>query len=142
MSKKIIWLSALLLSLFVVQPTVACSVSNSKHCHCNDHKKLSKALNLTADQKAKIKAIRAQAKSGFKANYKQLHDLRVQINALAQTDTVDETKLDSLINQRNKIRAAMIKSQVMMQHQIYMLLTAQQKQQYLEIKKQQAAKHS
>lgn len=142
MSKKIIWLSALVLSLIIGQTSIACSVSNSKHCHCNGHKQLSNALKLTEEQKVKIKAIRVQTRNALKANYKQLKALRLQINALARTDKMDEAKLDALISQRNKIKTVMLKSHVMMKHQIYTLLTAQQKQQYQEMKKKQEARHS
>lgn len=137
--KKFVWLSIVTLALIIGQPAVACSTEKcqSKHCHCDKHAKLSNHLNLTKEQKVKIKAIRIQARNNLKANYQQLKALRLQINALAQAEKVDEVKLDNLINQRNQVNGIMQKSHVLMQNQIYNLLTAQQKQKYIEFKKQQ-----
>ncbi|MBL7478946.1 Spy/CpxP family protein refolding chaperone [Legionella bononiensis] len=144
MSKKLIWLSVITLALIIGQPSYACPAEKnpSKSCHCNDSKKISQNLNLTHDQKAKIKAIRVQAKTQLKSSYKQLKVIRAQINDLIKAEKIDEAKLDNLINQRSKIKGAMLKSHILMRHQIYSLLTAQQKQQYQEIKNMHEHHHA
>ena len=141
MIKKIIWLSTLILALTIGQQSIACSAENkSKNCHCGE-KKLSNSLNLTDDQKLKIKALRIQSRNALKTNYQQLKALRNQINAMVKMDKIDEGKLDSLIAQRNKIKAVMMKSHIMMRHQICSLLTDKQKIQFNEMKKKREANH-
>ena len=138
MNKKLIWLSAAAFALTMGQPGFASSTDNhqTKPCHCNDNKNPSNKLNLSDEQKVKIKAIRADAHKTLKANYQQSKALRSEINKLALEDKIDESKLDSLINQRNKLKTAMLKSHVLMKHQIYSLLTDKQKLQYKEMMKQ------
>ncbi len=135
MSKKLIWLSTIVLVLTLGQSSFAC-IGDTKHC--NPHHrfdKLAQELNLTADQKAKIKAYKEKAKASFKENYGQLRLLRSEINSLVQADKIDEAKLDTLIEKVNKIRASMLKNKIMMQHQMFSLLNDQQKAKFLELKK-------
>lgn len=135
MGKKLIWLSTIVLVLTLGQSSFAC-IGDTKQC--NPHHrfdKLAQELNLTADQKAKIKAYKEKAKASFKENYGQLRLLRSEINSLVQADKIDETKLDTLIEKVNKIRASMLKSKIMMQHQMFSLLNDQQKTKFLELKK-------
>lgn len=143
MNKKSVWLSAVALSLMIGQVSFAATESSkSKPCTCHHNsQRLSEKLNLTAEQKAKIKAIRTQTHTQLKADKEQLKTLKLQMNALANNDKVDEAKLNSLIDQRNKIKGAMLKKEVMMQNQIYNTLTAQQKIQYKELKAKWAAKN-
>ena len=142
MSKKFIWLSAITLILSLVQPSFACT-GNDKHCNTHHRfDKLAKELNLTTDQKAKIKAYREQVRAHLKSNYAQLRSLREQINNLVKADTIDEAKLDSLIEQVNKIRGSMLKRKVMMQHEMYTLLNEKQKAKFLELKKKWLSDHN
>nr|WP_238147823.1 hypothetical protein [Legionella pneumophila] len=71
-----------------------------------------------------------QAQKSIKENYRQLKAIKEQINALIANEKLDEAKLDSLINQRNKIAGTMLKNRVMMKNQIYNQLTNEQKSQY------------
>ncbi|RUR15060.1 periplasmic heavy metal sensor [Legionella sp. km535] len=144
MSKKLIWLSAITLALFIGQPSFACPAEKnpSQPCHCNDSKKTSQNLNLTQEQKAKIKAIRVQARTQLKTSHKQLKVIRDQIDALIKAEKIDEAKLDQLISQRSKIKDAMLKTHILMRHQIYSLLTPQQKQHYQEIKSAHEQHHA
>lgn len=132
MSNKSICLAALALVFTLGQPVFANTISptQSKPCHCHDHKKLLNQLNLTQEQKTKIKTIKMQAQKTIKENYRQLKAIKEQINALIANEKLDEAKLDSLINQRNKIAGAMLKNRVMMKNQIYNQLTNEQKSQY------------
>ncbi|QMT60382.1 Spy/CpxP family protein refolding chaperone [Legionella sp. PC997] len=133
--KKFIWLSTIALTLILGQPSFAC-IDDSKHC--NSHRqfdKLAQELNLTADQKAKLKAYKENATANFKEHYAQLRILRSQINSLVKTDKINETKLDALIEKVNKIRASMLRSKIMMQHEMFALLNDNQKAKFLELKK-------
>ena len=140
--KKLIWLSTIALVLIIGQPSFAC-IGDSKQC--NSHQrfdKLAQELNLTADQKAKLKAYKEKAKTNFKENYAQLRILRSQINSLVKTDKIDEAKLDVLIEKVNKIRASMLKSKIMMQHEMFALLNDDQKAKFLELKKKWLMEHN
>ncbi|WP_298622121.1 Spy/CpxP family protein refolding chaperone [uncultured Legionella sp.] len=144
MIKKFIWLSVCALALIIGQPSFACPAEKNptKHCHCNDIKSSANQLNLSDEQKAKIKTIKSQARVSFKANRDKLKALRQQINTLARAEKIDEAKLDNLISQISKIKSAQLKNHILMRHQIYTLLTDKQKQQYQEIMKQHEQKHS
>lgn len=143
MIKKFIWLLACALALMIGQTSYACPAENNpaKHCHCNEIKSSMNQLNLTSEQKVKIKAIKAQTRASSKVNREQLKNLRQQINILAKAEKIDEAKLDNLINQRSKIKSAQLKNHILMRHQIYTLLTDKQKQQYQEMMKQREQKH-
>lgn len=135
MSKKLLWLSTIVFVLTVGQPSFAC-LGDSKYC--NSHHRfdnLAQELNLTADQKAKIKAYKEKARSTLKENYVQLRLLRGQISAMIQADKIDEAKLDALVDKVSKIRGSMLKNRIMMQHQMYSLLNEKQKAEFLELKK-------
>ena len=135
MSKKLIWISAFTLALFLGQPSFA----QEKHQQLD---KLAAELNLTSEQQAKVKALKEQGYADMKANLTQLKALRGQIGDLVKADKIDEAKLDSLVEQINKIRGSMLKSRILMQHQMYSLLTEQQKAKFLELKKKWDEKHS
>lgn len=142
MSKKLIWISAFTLALFLGQPSFA-------HCHhkqCDEkHQQLDKLateLNLTPEQQAKVNALKEQGHADMKANLTQLKALRGQIGDLVKANKIDEAKLDSLVEQINKIRGSMLKNRILMQHQMYSLLTEQQKAKFLELKKKWDEKHS
>ncbi|HAT2138058.1 TPA: Spy/CpxP family protein refolding chaperone [Legionella pneumophila] len=132
MSKKSICLATLALIFTFGQPVFANSseATQTKPCHCHDHKKILSQLNLTQEQKTKIKTIKIQAQKSIKENYRQLKAIKEQINSLIANEKLDEAKLDSLINQRNKITGTMLKNRVMMKNQIYNQLTNEQKSQY------------
>ncbi|MCW8443694.1 Spy/CpxP family protein refolding chaperone [Fluoribacter gormanii] len=142
MNKKLIWLATLALVLSLGQPSFAC-IGDLKHCNSHHQfDKLAQELNLSADQKAKLKAYKEKAKVDFKENYAQLRLLRSQINSLVKTDKIDEAKLDALIEKVNKIRASMLKSKIMTQHQMFALLNDNQKAKFLELKKKWFMKHN
>jgi len=145
MNNKLAWIPALALGFIIAQPGFADSTATqqpAKNCGGTLHgyKELSGKLNLTDEQKVKIKALKDQLMTNSKASYQQLKALRQQMGMLAGSDTVDEAKLDALISQRNQIKATLIKNRVMMQHQIYTMLTDQQKAQYMAMKKKWAEK--
>lgn len=141
MSKKLIWLSALVFAFVLGQPGFACDKSNP---HCSMHQrfdKLAQELQLTPEQKAKMKTYKEQARASMKANHAQLKALRGQINTLVKSDKIDEAKLNGLVEQVNKIRGNMLKNRIMMQHELYSILTDKQKAKYQELKQGWEKKH-
>ena len=134
MNKKFIWLSAFVLALTFGQASIACG-GNSKHCSAHHRfDKLASELELTPEQKEKINTYKEQARSSMKANYAQLKSLRGEISKLVQADKIDEAKLDSLVEQVNKIKGSMLKNRIMVQHEMYTLLTDKQKAKFQELK--------
>ncbi|KTD60164.1 envelope stress induced periplasmic protein [Legionella sainthelensi] len=139
MNKKLISLAAFTLIITLGQSSFACS-NDSKHCNHSD--KLAKELNLTPEQEAKLQTYKEKAQANFKTNYSQLRTLRTQINSLIESDKIDETKLDSLIDQIDKIRGSMLKTKIMMQHQMFTILDAKQKAKFLKLKKKWYLDHN
>ncbi|HHT0591719.1 TPA: Spy/CpxP family protein refolding chaperone [Legionella anisa] len=134
MSKKLLWVSTIALALTFGQPSFAC-IGDSKQCD-SQHRfdRLAQELNLNADQKAKLKAYREKARASLKENYAQLRLLRNQINSLIKTEKIDEAKLDVLVEKVNKIRGSMLKTRIIIQHQMLTLLNDKQKAKFLELK--------
>lgn len=142
MNKKLISLVAITLIITFGQSSFACS-GDSKHCNTHHRSdKLAKELNLTPEQEAKLQTYKEKAQANFKTNYAQLRTLRTQINSLIESDKIDEAKLDSLIDQINKIRGSMLKNKIMMQHQMFTILDAKQKAKFLKLKKKWYLDHN
>ncbi|MGM9453913.1 Spy/CpxP family protein refolding chaperone [Legionella bozemanae] len=134
MNKKFILLSTIVLGLLLGQPSFAC-IGDSKHCNSHHRfDRLAQELNLNAAQKAKLKAYREKARASLKENYAQLRLLRNQINSLLKAEKIDEPKLDALIEKVNRIRGSMLKTRIIIQHQMFALLNDKQKAKFLELK--------
>ncbi|WP_207384182.1 Spy/CpxP family protein refolding chaperone [Legionella nagasakiensis] len=89
--------------------------------------KISQELNLTADQKEKIKAIKEEARKSLQANKEEMISIRTQVKELIKSDKIDEAKLNKLLEQKKEILASKMKTKIMMKNQIYNVLNAQQK---------------
>lgn len=140
--KKLSWLVTIALALIFGQPSFASCDEDQKHCSAHHRfDKLAMELELTPEQKTKIKAYKDQSRASMKASYTQLKALRSQINELIKSDKIDDAKLDNLVAQVNKIKGAMLKNRIMMQHEMYSLLTEKQKVKYQELKKKWEDKH-
>ncbi|MGQ3891168.1 Spy/CpxP family protein refolding chaperone [Legionella sp. CNM-4043-24] len=140
MIKKIALLPLLLLTL-VMSPSVSADSDKSDTCSCKHAmKKMMNSLQLSSDQQAKIKAIKAQARPVIKDYWKQMGQITVQINSMTTSDKVDEASLDALIKQKTDLYSKIMKNRIMTKNQIYHVLTAQQQQQYQELMKQLQSK--
>ncbi len=98
-----------------------------------DH--VAEILKLNDAQLTKIKNIKAQFKIGQKANWVQMKTLREQINQQIQSNTMDQLKIDSLINTKTQLIGSMLKGKIMAKHLIYGVLNIQQKAQYQQMQK-------
>lgn len=94
------------------------------------------ALNLDASQQAKIKSIKDQLKQSQQANWEQMKSIRSQIHDLVAADSLDNSKLDSLINQKKELLGQMMKAKITAKQQIYSVLNADQKSQFKQLMKQ------
>ncbi|KTD01913.1 Spy/CpxP family protein refolding chaperone [Legionella feeleii] len=143
MTKRIFTAITLAFSLFAAQTLVAStSTQVTQGCNCcvGGMGQILKALNLNADQQAKIKAIKAQLKSDTKDTWAQLDDVRGQINALIQSGQVDEAQLDSLVDKKMELLGKGIKTKIKARNQMYNVLTVEQKNQFQSLLKQQMEK--
>lgn len=153
MNKKISLAAVLAFSLVVGQSvfastadtTNASATMNSEHSKSSDAqssncsekmKKMLSTLKLDDAQKAKIESIREQAKANQKANWEQMKALKVEMNQLIQSDTMDQAQLDSLITKKKDLIGSMMKAKAMAKHEIYTILNPQQKIQFQQMMKQ------
>lgn len=140
MNKKMIWLSALALSMSISQATLACDCGRD-WTPGDRMEKMTESLDLTADQKAKIKAIGTQAKESMKPKMVEMRDIRMQLNTLADAKVLDEGKIDALISQRKEIMGTIVKGRLMVRHDISMILTDAQKAKLAQMVAAWKAKH-
>ncbi|MDI9819805.1 MULTISPECIES: Spy/CpxP family protein refolding chaperone [unclassified Legionella] len=117
------------------QPASNSQPSNDNACP-DRMKKMIDGLNMDAAQQAKVKAIKDQLKESQKANWEQMKSIRSQMHDLIQSDTLDDSKLNSLIDQKKELLGQMMKAKVQAKQQIYSLLNDQQKAQFKQMMKQ------
>lgn len=131
MFKKFISICALALSVFVFISPVA---QAGDHCGCMSmnlghkmHEAMEK-LNLTAEQKDKIKAIKEKAHEAMKSKHEEMHNLMMMINASYKDGSMNEAKVDEYANKKMHIIGAVIKTRMMERLEISKILTPEQKE--------------
>lgn len=122
MKKNLLWIVAVTFSFVLGQTAFA----HSEHCG-DGLKKMVEHFNLDAAQKAKVMPILDQLKTTLKASGSQMRDLRVQINQQVQSDNMDQSTVDGLVDKKTKLIGDMMKAKISAKHQIFTLLNAQQK---------------
>ncbi len=163
MNKKIIYLAVFTLALILGQTSFASSSSNQQtttssgtnntntnadnttnsgtnNCAARLQKMI-QTLNLNDTQQTKVKAIIAQAKADKAQYLQQMQTLHGQLKQLIIADTMDESQLDNLLNQKKELFAAILKIKIMAKYQIYQLLDAQQRIQFQQMMDQWAQNH-
>ena len=85
------------------------------------------SLKLSSGQKEKIKPILEQMKSTMKENGQQMDALKQQMHQNVTADSMDQSAVDSLIDQKTKLVGNMMRAKMKAKHDIYMLLTPEQK---------------
>lgn len=137
MNKKMILIPAMAMSLIVSPLSFAAKYDqkDDKQCSCVKMEKMGKMLNLTDDQKAKIKKIKMEAKEQLKSQYEKMKPIRKELHQLVTSDKMDEAKLNELINKKNAIKAETMKIKYNMKNKVYNVLDEKQKQQYTEMMK-------
>ncbi|GGI75714.1 Spy/CpxP family protein refolding chaperone [Legionella impletisoli] len=132
MKKSLILLSVLTLTLSFSPMTFAESEMKGE-CPCKrmEHmKKLTQGLNLTADQKKQIDAIKEDAKKQMMQLHEQKMALKKQFHDLITADKLDESKVDELVNKKKEIYAEKVRLMVETKNKIYNVLNAEQKQKF------------
>ena len=126
MNKKILGLSAIALSMALSHATYA-DPERTQHFSGEQFEKIAEQLNLNADQKEKIKVLREKAEAAIHPKVEELHSLRIQTNDLLSGATLDEAKLDNVINEEKEAIGSILKIRAMERYDISNVLTAQQK---------------
>jgi protein CpxP len=130
---KIMTLSAFICSLTLsplfaapppTQPTCPAS------CNCDNQ---AKQIVLSPEQKTKIMNILSENTSSHRAIQIQLDALREQIEALVSGDRLDEKSLDILTQKQASLLAQRMKTRALSEHQIYSILTPEQKTHFKQI---------
>lgn len=106
-----------------------------EQCGCQKARMWDKKLDLTDEQKAKIKDIKKQSKEQMQQQYEKLKSVSSQLQQLVTSDKWSEEKLNELIAQKAQIMADKMKIKYNMKHQIYSLLNEKQKQTYSNMMK-------
>lgn len=122
MYKKLLWIVAFTLSFGLSQA----AFSDSWGCG-EGMKSMLQSLKLDAAQKEKIKPILDQLGAGMKDLGKQMGDLDTQINQQLDSDKVDQSAIDGLVDQKAKLIGSMMKAKMAAKTQIFALLTPDQK---------------
>lgn len=139
MNKKIVTLSALALSLSMGGASLAYA---DHQCYSGKRmEKLVDSLDLTADQKAKIKTIRDQAMTAIKPKMDEMHAIHVKINESFKAGTLDDSTLDSLVSQKKEALGEIMKIRLTERRDISNVLTAPQKTKLADMLQQWEAKH-
>lgn len=123
MYKKLIGMAALAFSFALNQTAFADASMCGKGL-----KSMVESLNLSKDQKDKIKPILEQLKTSIKNDGKQMHDLETQINQQSSSANMDQGTVDGLIDQKTKLIGDVMKAKVAAKNQIAGILNDQQKQ--------------
>ena len=84
-------------------------------------------INLTADQKTKIKPILDKLKSDLKDNASQMKDLDKQIHDQVVSAKMDEDTVNGLVDKKATLIGNMMKAKISAKNQIINILTADQK---------------
>lgn len=120
---------------FAVMQTVPVYAMHDQDKHCSkkhecimakiDEMKV--ALGLTAEQDAKLKAIRDNNHTFMKAKHQEMHMLHEEGNKLATEKDIDKKKLDMLADKAGKISREIFKQRVMTRHDVIEVLDMKQR---------------
>lgn len=110
----------------------------NKHHQKREFRKMVKVLDLSDEQKAQIKAIRAQAKEDKKASKETMRAFKQSVKPLAHSDELDEQAVLDLFETNKDFFAQQLLAEVKTKHAIYQVLTPEQRikwQAYKEARK-------
>lgn len=135
MNKSILGIAAFILALVFGQSAFA----HSSMCE-DKMKDMTKSLKLDAEQQKKIEAIRSEFKNSQKDNWDKMKGSHDAIMQQVESDSMDQAKLDEAINAQAAQIASVMKAKAMMKNQIYVLLNAKQKAEFVNMMKKHEEK--
>lgn len=113
-------------SLYLPSWTQADTVEH-KLCACHAKQTMNK-LNLSEEQKSKMKTIRAKYRTEMKAQRQKIRELNHQATSLIHQDKTDESALNKIAEQKSQALYTLMKNRMNMQHEMYRALDAKQKE--------------
>lgn len=93
-------------------------------------KNMMSQLNLTPEQSKKMQSLRQSMRSKMMSDMGQMQSMRQQMLTLIMSDKMDESALDNLVNKKAALMANKMKRHMMLKHQIYQMLTPDQKSKF------------
>jgi Spy/CpxP family protein refolding chaperone len=142
MKTKISLIITFLLALGLSLPALACHHDGMKNkpCKCSMGKAWGHKLNLSDKQKKDMMNIRNQYKSQMQSLRQSMRELRKEMRAIIQSDTLDQKKIDALIEKKKDLVSNKMKLKIMMKHQMYKLLNEDQKMKLKQMMDKQQSK--
>lgn len=125
-------LSAVMFSLALVQ--AAPLYADHKHAHhkgvciMKQIEVMKETLNLSPEQEASLKMIKAKSQVFMKMRHKEMKSIYDEANSLAQNKAIDKQKLDMLAEKRCKLARETMKHHVFVKHEIYHVLDVKQRE--------------
>lgn len=141
MSVKLFSLSALVLAFAVAHAPAAVACS----CHKMDKKdwvlKVTEKLDLTTEQKVKIKIYAQKAKMELMIKRHEWRNIHKQVNEAFRSTSINEAKIDEFAHQEEKVMGSMAKIRLHERYDIYSTLDDKQKEKMNQIIKDWEEKH-
>jgi protein CpxP len=136
--------SAALITASLFAAGTAISAESGERCDKRHHGKMGaghgdmhhgfqqklKALDLTAAQQEQVKAIMEKQKPLREARMKEMHESRQALREATRSDAYDSAKVREIANKQAALHADMTVLRVETMHQVYALLTPEQKQKW------------
>lgn len=134
MAKKFFSIFVIALSLLVIQTSTSFA---GEECGCQAmamkmHDAVAK-LDLTQEQKDKIKEVVSRTRDANNAKRDEMRDLRMLINSSFKDNTMTESKIDEFANKQMHVMGDIIKMRMMERFDISKTLTPEQKEKLNEM---------
>ncbi|ALO41089.1 Spy/CpxP family protein refolding chaperone [Pseudoalteromonas phenolica] len=135
-----------LLSAIVLTGSILVSVTANAKGHSEQRgdfllsKRAVAALDLTVDQQAQIKSIITELKADKKDKKVERKENREAFRALVEADSFDEDKAKSLMSDIKAERSELIMAHLKSRHQIWQLLTVEQREKLTEMREKRKNK--
>ncbi len=113
--------------------------SKTRKCHKKASLKITKfikSLDLTDEQRQKIKTIKRKQSKNALPKWHQVKQLKKQIRNMAYEKQYDENQLNQLIDKKYQLIASLSKSKIKSKHAIFAVLNENQKEKYRNLLKQ------
>lgn len=122
-------LSAAALSLAVVYAApVYAEHKSCGQCVMKDLEHMKKDLALTPDQEQKLKSIKEKSRVFMESKRGEHHMIRQEEMKLSKMPVVDKKKLEDVANKAGKLKHDMVVHSVMTRHDVYQVLTPEQRE--------------
>jgi len=103
---------------------------------------LSKELSLTPEQMTRLSTLQQEIRSKMTGLQTEFHSINDEINTISKSSPIDEAKLNALIDKKKEIVGVMMKNKAMLVHEIYTMLTPDQKSKFDEMVSNRAKMHN